>query len=105
MNENSESKKIKIKIDPDLADLIPEFLDRRQQDVSELLNAVQRMDFQTVTTIGHQMKGSGSGYGFDYLSELGEKIEEEAMASRMEKIPDLAEKLAGYLKRLDISYE
>lgn len=61
--------------DPEIADLVPTYLANRRADLERLRAALAQQDFGTVRTLGHRMKGSGAGYGFPRISELGAWIE------------------------------
>lgn len=93
---------IRIRIDPELASLIPGFLQNRRQDVSSLLEAVQRGDFETARILGHSMKGSGGGYGFDAITEIGGHIEVAAKRSDAVDIRTHVEALLLYLDRVEV---
>ena len=67
-------EKIEVRIDPDLKDLIPGFLDNRAVDVAKMRDLLQRQDFAQIHLIGHSMKGAGGGYGFDRITEIGAAI-------------------------------
>ena len=56
-------------------DLIPTYIENRRGDIEAIKKAVADGDFSEVTTRGHTMKGSGAGYGFDFVSEAGTGIE------------------------------
>ena len=58
-------------MDEDLGDLIPGYLENRKKDVVEILNCLNRRDYETIRSLGHKMKGSGGGYGFDTITEIG----------------------------------
>ena len=45
-----------------IADLTPEFLQNRRQDVITMLDALDRGDFETVASLGHGMRGAGGSY-------------------------------------------
>ena len=62
-------------VDADLQDLIPGFLGNRHRDAERLLAAARSNDFESARIIGHGMKGSGGGYGFPRITELGDKVE------------------------------
>jgi HPt (histidine-containing phosphotransfer) domain-containing protein len=61
--------------EPDLADLVPVYMERRQRDVIGLEDALLMGDYQTIFMLGHSMKGSGGGYGFDGITEIGGRLE------------------------------
>jgi HPt (histidine-containing phosphotransfer) domain-containing protein len=62
--------------DPDLMDLVPVYLERRRADVVALEESLATGDMERLRIIGHSMKGSGGGYGFDGISEIGMRLEE-----------------------------
>jgi HPt (histidine-containing phosphotransfer) domain-containing protein len=55
--------------------------------------------------IGHSVKGSGGGYGFDAISEIGFQIEQAALNEDRERIADEIEKLAAYLEPMEIIFQ
>ncbi|MEM7468421.1 MAG: Hpt domain-containing protein [Pseudomonadota bacterium] len=91
---------IVIKIDPDLEDLIPGFLDNRRTDVDKLRGLMAEQNFADIRIIGHSMKGAGGGYGFDAITDIGNLIEQAALASDTGKIAEQVEVLADYLARV-----
>ncbi len=48
------------------------------------------------------MKGSGSSYGFDEISEIGKSIEEAARDNNREEISCLNDRLAEYLSAVKV---
>lgn len=103
--DSANSGKIVVKVDPDIQELIPEFLKNRNEDVAKIFSALKTNNFRTIETVGHQMKGSGGGYGFQRLSEIGASLESEAKNENSEKVWDLTTQLSDYLKRLEIVFE
>jgi signal transduction histidine kinase len=87
------------RIPPDLADLAEEYLTNRCADAVALREAVQAGDLTAAKRRGHNMKGSGSGYGFPRVSELGARIERAAEAGDVAAIERLAEVLSEYAER------
>lgn len=98
-------EKIKVAVDADLEDLIPGFLENRARDVRELSSALSRSDFESIRITGHSMKGSGGGYGFDALTDLGAAIEAAAKAADATAIAKLIEELSEYLQRVEVTYD
>jgi HPt (histidine-containing phosphotransfer) domain-containing protein len=64
----------------ELADLVPVYLERRHADVIALEDALLVADYPTVSRIGHSMKGSGGGYGFDGITEIGLRLEDAGLS-------------------------
>jgi HPt (histidine-containing phosphotransfer) domain-containing protein len=97
--------KISIVVDRDLEDLIPGFLVNRDKDLIKLETALAQRDFETIRILGHSMKGFGSGYGFDYISEVGLELENTAQSSDVERIEVHIQSIKDYLKNIEITYE
>jgi len=93
--------KIRVSIDPDLEDLIPGFLGNRRQDVERIRTLLAGADFDEVRLIGHSMKGSGGGYGFDPITEYGSEIEQAALLKDGAAVTAALGKLADYLARVE----
>ncbi len=93
---------IRIRVDPEIASLVPEFLDNRFKDMTLLIRAVYKSDIETACILGHNMKGSGSGYGFHGITEIGRLIEEAAKLRDAVAITDQIHALSLYLSRLEI---
>lgn len=93
--------KIKVEIDPDLIDLIPGYLENRQKDIEAIKQGLAESDYETIRTLGHRMKGSGGGYGFQRISEIGKQIEEAAVAGRNEEVNDQLNELQDYLAKVE----
>ncbi|MBN1676314.1 MAG: response regulator [Kiritimatiellae bacterium] len=83
-----------------LRDLIPEFIANRQDDLQAVRRAGQDGDYDTVRTLGHQMKGTGNFYGLPALSELGAALETAALAGESAEIVRLADQVSACLERL-----
>jgi len=97
-------EKILVKVDPDLEELIPGFLENRGKDLTKLRAAMDRNDLPAIQSIGHSLKGVGGGYGFMRLSEIGAELEEAAKAGNAAPLPALINALADYLSRVVVEY-
>ena len=106
INEQSTdaASKITVYIDPDLAEIVPEFLENRRRDVLSIQTALQLNDLATVHVLGHRMKGDGGGYGFDAISTIGEALELAATQQDRLTIERQTSKLNDFLTRLDVVY-
>lgn len=94
--------RIPVTIDPDLADLVPGFLNNRRRDVDKLKALLDAGNFADIRMIGHSMKGAGGGYGFDPITDIGASIERAALASDRQTIEQGIAQLADYLSRVDV---
>jgi len=96
--------KIIVYVDSDIEDLVPGFLENRGRDITSIKEALSNNDYEAIRIIGHSMKGTGGGYGFDSISDIGSSIETEAENRDSEKIREQTEKLSSYLKCVEVVY-
>jgi|SRR5450830_950032 len=95
---------IRVKALASLAPLVPRYLAMRAEDVAEMRRASAEGDLEPIRYIGHKMAGSGGGYGFDQLSELGLRIEQAACENDAEACAGYADELASFLDRVEVHY-
>jgi HPt (histidine-containing phosphotransfer) domain-containing protein len=99
-----DSGRIRIVADEDLADLIPDYLEHRADDVEAIRSAIALRDFEAVRILGHGMKGSGGGYGFDEITDIGAALEIAGKQADAAAATTSCDSLADYLTRLEVSY-
>lgn len=97
----NKAKPIEI-ADPFTRRLIGKYLEHRRDDVGKLQRALSDSDFETIRLTGHNLYGSGSAYGLDEISWLGENIERAANAKDGLQIQSLIDEMTDYLKRLRV---
>jgi PAS domain S-box-containing protein len=61
-----------------LAEQIPAYLDHCRGDVILMLAALDRADFNAVIIMGHNLRGSGGGFGLQAITDFGASIEHSA---------------------------
>jgi HPt (histidine-containing phosphotransfer) domain-containing protein len=105
MQERTGNEKIKVNVPGYAIQLIPKFLENREKDIKEVEDSLKRKDFETIERLGHSMKGTGSIYGFDGISELGKMIELSAKDKNTVEIKNSLEELKDYLNRIEIVNE
>ena len=66
----TEDERIVVRIDKDLEDLIPGYIKNRHNDIESMHTALESGDFENIRILGHSMKGSGGGYGFDEITTI-----------------------------------
>jgi HPt (histidine-containing phosphotransfer) domain-containing protein len=96
--------KIIVQCDPDLEELIPGYMSNRNKDIIAIRACLATGDFEKIRTLGHSMKGSGGGYGFDAITDLGDRIENAALASDTSEIDQTIQKLEDYVNRVEVVY-
>ena len=94
-----------VRVGSSLAGLVPGFLESRRRDVEKIAAALERSDFDNVRILGHNMKGSGAGYGFSRITEIGASLEQAATRCAPEGIRAGSAALVRYLDGLHVEYE
>jgi CheY-like chemotaxis protein len=102
--ERHTADRLQVHAKAGLEDLIPGYLANRRHDLLALYEAVNRGDLPAARTIGHGMKGSGHGYGFPAISEIGRSIEQCASSQDAAGIVKQVSSLEDYLLRLEVVY-
>jgi CheY-like chemotaxis protein len=97
--ETSEMDTILVSPKPELADLIPEYLQNCRQNVIAVLDALDRADFETVKFLGHNMRGSGSNYGFRAITDIGAALQQAAESADTHASRKWVGELSSYLAR------
>jgi HPt (histidine-containing phosphotransfer) domain-containing protein len=103
--QDSQPEKIRVRIDSDLQDLIPDYLENREKDLLVYQQALEKGNFDTIAVLGHSMKGSGGGYGFNDLSSIGRAIEKAAKNRDKESVRQSIIDLMDFLKKLEVVYD
>ncbi len=92
-------------VNPDLAELIPWFLDNRRKDVEAIKAMVESKDFKSLERLGHTLKGTCAGYGFDHLGKIGAQLEIAAKTSNTDEILKLNEEMKNYIEEVKVVYK
>jgi len=103
-NTMKEGTKIIVRIDKDLEDLIPGYIENRHKDIKSISASLENGDFENISILGHSMKGSGGGYGFDEITTIGASIEKAAKENDAEEIKRWIEKLSHYIESVEMIY-
>lgn len=92
-----------VRVEEEIAELIPEFLENRHADTRALAAALASGDFETIRLTGHNLKGNGSAYGFDRLTELGAQFERAALSRDTDTLRSALDDYRDFLVRVEIS--
>jgi len=98
-------EKIIVHVDEEIEDLIPGFLENRRKDLIALKEALAKGDHESISRLGHKMKGTGGGYGFDLITDLGVSIEEAAKEKNNDEIQKRIHELFHFLENVEVIYE
>jgi CheY-like chemotaxis protein len=102
---DDHKKKLVTHVDMEFKELIPGYIAERQSDIHKIREALKMQDYETIRTLGHTLKGSGGGFGFDTISEIGSHIENAAQGKNSGQIQDHVNQLAEYIDNVEIVYE
>ncbi len=100
--ESESNGDLLVYIDHDIFDLAEKYIVNSQTVVDQLRELINNRDFDAVKRVGHNFKGSGSGYGIETISELGNRIELLGEERNSEDLFEAVEKLEKYLKNVRI---
>ncbi|UOF00125.1 Hpt domain-containing protein [Bdellovibrio reynosensis] len=96
--------RVKVEIDADLQDLIPQFVENRKKDIATLEELVEKNDLTAISQLAHKIKGAAAGYGFNELSDLAAQMEQSAKAGDSSPLKDLVKKMRIHFLSVDIHY-
>ncbi len=99
---NFEAADLVVNPDPDLADLIPDFLNNRRRDMTDLNTAITRTDFEFVRRSAHTLKGICRPYGFIYLETISKKLEVAGQQENLAEVKNIAAEMQEYLDRVQV---
>ena len=99
------TEKIVVKIDKDLEEIIPMFLENREKDLGLLQEAIGSQDLESIKVIGHKLAGNAGSYGLPELGEIGSQLEMESTTGNWENIQNLLDSYISYMSKLVIEFE
>lgn len=97
-----EASDLVVQPDPDLADLIPDFLNNRRRDMTDIDTAIARSDFEFIRRTAHTLKGICRPYGFIYLETLSKRLEVAGQQENLAEIKNIGAEMAEYLDRVQV---
>lgn len=96
--------KVKVEIDADLQDLIPQFIENRKKDIEALSILIENQDLVAIAQMAHKIKGAAAGYGFLDLSEMAAQMELAAKKNDPFPLPELWRKMKVHFQNIEIHY-
>ncbi len=103
--EKKATDRIPVVISSDMANLAPDFLSKRRQDVDKLYRALDEDKLDSVRVLGKSMKGTGAIYGFERIADLGKQMEQAAVDKSADTARQLTSQLADFLERVELVIE
>lgn len=87
-------------LDERLHAILPAYLEGRRTDIRTVLAALEKGDYEHIRTVGHKLHGSGTGYGFPRLSDIGQRLERAAESGDRQNVREQVAELANYLDQV-----
>lgn len=97
--------KYRVSVDKSIRDIVPGYLEAKRTELPRLFAFLTAGDLASLRRAGHKLAGSGGGYGFDRISELGTQIEDLSRADNAAGLTEPLTKLRDYIENLEIVYE
>jgi CheY-like chemotaxis protein/HPt (histidine-containing phosphotransfer) domain-containing protein len=86
-----------------LAERIPAYLGNCRDNVIVMQEALDRSDFEAVTILGHNLRGSGGGFGFQAITDFGAGLEQASEDIDLDGARKLLSELSSYLDSVEIA--
>ena len=96
--------RIRILVEEGMEDVVPSYLEKRRAELPVYRQALEAGDFEAIRRMAHKTKGTGTGYGFPALTELGAVLEQAAMRGDGATIGDKLSEYALYVGNIELQY-
>lgn len=77
--------------------LVPQYLASKEKQIEEARQALAARDFGPIRRFGHNLKGTGRGYGFPAMEDLGREIERGAAQADADRIAEQLDALHRFV--------
>lgn len=86
--------------DPDMRELVREFVEALPGKASKLQDMLAARDIESLARLAHQLKGSAGGYGFQSITDHAARLEDTAKNTKdLEKLNDQVRQIADMCQR------
>jgi len=100
--EGSRKETVYLSSNQKIAVRVPLYLHSCRQDVITMLTALDQVDFETVTFLGHNMRGSGGAYGFQTITDIAAALEQASKSADTDASRKWVGELSSYLDRVEV---
>ena len=99
--ESGRRKRSSPVVKSNITDRIPAYLQNCRQNVIDIGDALDRVDFETVTILGHNMSGSGGMFGFQAITDIGAALQQAAENADTDASRKWVGELSSYLQSVE----
>ena len=93
----NQGPKATVQVSEQVRALVPQYLASKQKQIDEARDCLTARDFGPIRRFGHNLKGTGSGYGFPAIEELGREIERAAAEADIDRIAQQLDALHSFV--------
>jgi PAS domain S-box-containing protein len=93
---------IRIDMPSGLEEIVPGYLADRRDEVPEMMKLLAASGFERLAVLGHNLKGSGSSYGFRELTRMGAALQHSAEQTDAGAVSMQLTELKNYLGRVQL---
>ena len=90
-------------VSPEVKALVPQYLASKQKQIEDARECLTALDFAPIRRFGHNLKGTGVGYGFPAIEQFGRKIESAAGESDPDRIAEQLDALHRFVTETQAS--
>lgn len=87
----------------DLADLVADYRQNREREVSELRAAADQGDLDMVVHLGERMYAVGRPYGFAQITVFGRQIRDACAVGNLQAVLKIVDQYRDYLNLVTIA--
>ena len=84
-------------VSPEVAALVPKYLASQSKQIDEAHAQLGQQGFDSIRRFGHNLKGTGRGYGFAEMEEMGGDLERAAQETSESSIAETLEALRHFV--------
>ena len=100
----SDHPEHEVTVDEEFSAILSRFLSNVRKNPAAIAAALGRGDYDTVRSLGHNMKGTGASFGLPQISVLGDRLERAAKEQSADAVLVANSELAQFLDRIQIRY-
>jgi len=92
-------------VSPQVAALVPQYLESQSRQIDEAHAQLVQRDFDSIRRFGHNLKGTGRGYGFAEIEKLGGELERASQETSESSIAETLEALRRFVNDATIQVD
>ncbi len=93
-----------VMVDAALSDILPRYISNVRRNPAAVAAALARGDFDTIRSLGHNMKGTGTSFGLPQITHIGGELEQAAKQQDYDAVRHATDRLAHFLDSLEVQY-